>query len=85
MTLARMSGAPVFLFGMAASGGVSLDSWDKTLLPMPFTRGCVVFDGPLHVPPEADEAQSEAIRLDWQNRINVAQTRAEAIVAGKGD
>ena len=85
VTLARMSGAPVFLFGMAASGGVSLDSWDKTLLPMPFTRGCVVFDGPLHVPPEADEAQSEAIRLDWQNRINVAQTRAEAIVAGKGD
>jgi hypothetical protein len=85
VTLARMSGAPVFLFGMAASGAVNLNSWDKTQLPMPFTRGCVVFDGPLRVPPDADEAQSETIRLDWQNRLNAAQQRAEAIVAGNGD
>lgn len=83
--LARISGAPVFLFGMAANGAISLKSWDRTLLPLPFTRGCVVFDGPLHVAADADEAQSEAIRLDWQNRLNAAQLRAEAIVAGKGD
>jgi len=85
VTLARMSGAPVFLFGMAASGAVSLNSWDRTQLPMPFTRGCVVFDGPLHAPPDADELQSETIRLEWQNRLNAAQLRAEAIVAGTGD
>ena len=85
VSLARLSGAPVFLFGMAAGGALVLKSWDRTQLPLPFTRGCVVFDGPLCVPPDADEAQSEAIRLDWQNRLNAAQQRAEAIVAGQGD
>jgi hypothetical protein len=85
VTLARMSGAPVFLFGLAASGAISLKNWDQTLLPVPFTRGCIVFDGPLHVAPDADAMQSEAVRLDWQNRLNAAQQRAEAIVAGKGD
>jgi lysophospholipid acyltransferase (LPLAT)-like uncharacterized protein len=85
VTLARISGAPVFLFGMAASGAVSLGSWDRTLLPMPFTRGCVVFDGPLRVPPGADEVQCETIRLDWQSRLNAAQQRAEAIATGQGD
>jgi len=85
VTMAKMSGAPVFLFGMAASGAISLKSWDRTLLPLPFTRGCVVFDGPLRIDRDADAAQSEATRLDWQNRLNAAQQRAEAIVAGKGD
>ena len=85
VTLARMSGAPVFLFGMAASNPITLKSWDRTQLPRPFTRGCVVFDGPLRIASDADEAHSEAVRLDWQNRLNAAQLRAEAIVAGKGD
>ena len=84
VTLARMSGAPVFLFGMAASDAINLKSWDRTQLPLPFTRGCVVFDGPLRIAADADEAQSEAVRLDWQNRLNAAQRRAEAIVARKG-
>ena len=85
VTLAKISGAPVFLIGMAASGAISLNSWDRTMLPVPFTRGCVVFDGPLRIDPDADAAQTEAVRLDWQNRLNAAQLRAEAIVAGKGD
>ena len=85
VTLARMSGAPVFLFGLAASRAIGLKSWDRTRLPLPFTRGCVVFDGPLRIAADADDAQSEAVRLDWQNRLNAAQLRAEAIVAGKGD
>jgi lysophospholipid acyltransferase (LPLAT)-like uncharacterized protein len=85
VTLAKMSGAPVFLFGLAASHPITMKSWDRTQIPRPFTRGCVVFDGPLHIASDADEAQSEAARLDWQNRLNAAQRRAEAIVAGKGE
>jgi lysophospholipid acyltransferase (LPLAT)-like uncharacterized protein len=85
VTLAKMSGAPVFLFGIAASNPIKLKSWDRTQIPRPFTRGCLVFVGPLHIAPDASDRQSEAVRLDWQNRLIAAQTRAEAIVAGKGD
>jgi hypothetical protein len=31
---------------------------------------------------DADPATIEAIRLEWQTRLNAAQARAEAILAG---
>ena len=85
MTLARMGGVPVHLFGLACSSGIDLGSWDKGRLPGLFSRGCVVFDGPHYAPREADAATCEALRADWQARLIAAQTRAEAIAAGTGD
>ncbi len=46
VALARASGAPVFLFGLAAQPALKLKTWDRTQIPLPFGRGCVVFDGP---------------------------------------
>ena len=82
ITLARTAEVPVFLFGLAATPAIQLKSWDKGRIPMPFTRGCVVFDGPLHAPREADPERLEALRADWQARLIAAQTRAEATLAG---
>ncbi len=82
VTLARTAQVPVFLFGLAASPALQLKSWDKGRIPLPFTRGCVVFDGPLHAPRDADAATLEAVRADWQARLIAAQARAEAILAG---
>jgi lysophospholipid acyltransferase (LPLAT)-like uncharacterized protein len=80
--LAQMGDAPTFLFGLAASPAIQLGGWDRGRLPLPFSRGCVVFDGPLIVAPEADADAREAIRADWQARLIAAQTRAERILAG---
>ena len=79
--LARARQTPVFLFGLAARPTVTLKSWDKTRIPLPFSRGCVVFEGPLSAPHDADPAAIEATRADWQARLNAAQARAEAILA----
>ena len=80
VTLARASGAPVYLFGLHCRPGFQLKSWDRTLFPVPFGRGAVVFDGPLHAPRDADDAQVEAIRLDWQARLTAANARAAALL-----
>jgi len=85
VTLARMAQVPVHLFGLACSPGIQLGSWDKGRLPHLFSRGCVVFDGPCYAPRDADAEACEALRLDWQNRLIAAQTRAEAILAGTSD
>jgi len=76
--LARARQTPVFLFGLAAHPTLTLKSWDKTQIPLPFGRGCVVFEGPLTVP---HDAEAEATRLDWQTRLVAAQARAEALLA----
>jgi lysophospholipid acyltransferase (LPLAT)-like uncharacterized protein len=82
VTLARVGQVPVHLFGLAVSSAITLNSWDRGKLPRLFSRGCVVFDGPCHAPRDADAATCEALRADWQERLNAAQARAEAILAG---
>ena len=85
VTLARMSGAPVFMFGLAVSSAITLKSWDKGKLPLPFGRGCAVFAEAGHAPRDADAETLEVLRLDWQRRLSAAQTRAEGILAGTCD
>ncbi len=80
--LAQTAQVPIIVFGLAAQPAIQLDSWDKGRLPLPFTRGCVVFDGPFHAPREAGEPEREVLRAQWQDALNAAQKKAEAILAG---
>jgi lysophospholipid acyltransferase (LPLAT)-like uncharacterized protein len=77
LQIARRSRQPVFLMGIAASPAVQLNGWDRIMFAAPFGRGAVVWDGPLHVPPEADEP---ALLADWSARLSAATRRAEALV-----
>jgi lysophospholipid acyltransferase (LPLAT)-like uncharacterized protein len=81
VTLAKLSGAPVFLFGLAARPAFRLKSWDKTLFPLPFGRGAVVFVGPLYAPRDAED---EALRLDWQARLIAADAQAARLLGVGG-
>jgi hypothetical protein len=83
VALARASGAQVFLFGLAAQPALTLKTWDRTQIPLPFGRGCVVFDGPVAVSREIDAAAAKAVQADWQARLCAAQSRAEALLAGR--
>jgi lysophospholipid acyltransferase (LPLAT)-like uncharacterized protein len=81
--MARVRGTPVFLCGLAATPSLTLKSWDKTKVPLPFARGCMVFEGPLQVTRDESAASMETIRADWQDRLNAAQARAEALVGAR--
>jgi len=81
--LARTRGTPVILMGIAARPTLKLRSWDQTRIPLPFAKGCAVFDGPLQVSRKADAAAVKAMRADWQARLCAAQSRAEALLAGQ--
>lgn len=81
--LARLSGAPVILLGLAATPAWRLDSWDKAALPLPFATFGGVVEGPFTVAADADDAAMESARADWQARMRAAQERAEALLAGQ--
>ena len=80
--LTQTGQVPIVLFGLAAQPAITLGSWDKARLPLPFSRGCVVFDGPHYAPRAAGEAEREVLRADWQARLIAAQKKAEALLAG---
>lgn len=75
--LARLSGAPVLLVGMASAPSLTLDTWDRSKVPMPFGRGAIVYEGPLHIGRDAD---LDAVRADWTARLSAATRRAEAML-----
>ncbi|MFZ5720629.1 MAG: lysophospholipid acyltransferase family protein [Pseudomonadota bacterium] len=81
LQIARRSGQPVYLMGIAASPATQMQStWDKVMWAAPFGRGAVVWEGPLHVPADADETAIAALIEDWSARLSSATRRAEALV-----
>ncbi|WP_394763738.1 lysophospholipid acyltransferase family protein [Phenylobacterium sp.] len=80
LQIARRSGQPVFLMGIAANPAKQFDTWDKVMFAAPFGRGAVVWDGPLYVPADADEAQVGALIADWSARLSAITRRAEMLV-----
>lgn len=81
LQIARRSGQPVFLMGIAANPALQLDgTWDKVMFGAPFGRGAVVWEGPLFVPADADDATIQGLIADWSARLSAATRRAEALV-----
>ncbi|HMP61911.1 MAG TPA: lysophospholipid acyltransferase family protein [Phenylobacterium sp.] len=85
LQIARRTGAPVFLMGIAAAPAAQLKTWDQVMIAAPFGRGVVVWDGPLRAPAEADEAALAELGEVWSARLSAATRRAEALVAGRAD
>ncbi len=80
LQIAKRSGQPVFLMGIAANPAAQMKTWDQIMWAAPFGRGAVVWDGPLYVPRDADGAQIETLIKDWSARLSAATRRAEALV-----
>ena len=74
--LAKVSKAPVLLVGLACSPSRRLKTWDKAVMPLPFGKGAIVWDGPIR--DVGDETQ--ALRDEWARRLTAATERAEALV-----
>jgi hypothetical protein len=82
--LARESGRPIMPFAMATSRFIRLDNWDRTTINLPFGRGALVGIKEINVPPDADAATMERLRLDLEDTLNEATRRAYAMI-GRAD
>lgn len=59
--LARATGAPMVAFAWSTTSRHVFNSWDKFILPFPFSRGVIVWKGPISAPARDDpEALEEA-------------------------
>jgi lysophospholipid acyltransferase (LPLAT)-like uncharacterized protein len=62
--LAKATGNPLLPFHCEAAGAWSLNSWDRTQIPKPFTTVAMAIGEPLYVPRDADEAALESWRSE---------------------
>jgi lysophospholipid acyltransferase (LPLAT)-like uncharacterized protein len=68
--LAKIGGAPMVPVAVSAWPAITLKkAWDRTLIPLPFSRVTVVIGEPIHIPSDTDSAGLEAVRLTVENRL----------------
>lgn len=80
--LACVSGRPIYVASIATRNHITLDTWDRTEVNLPFGRGAVVARGPLRVPPDADADALECARQAVEAELNAVSARARALVNG---
>ncbi len=83
--VARMAGVPIVPIGFAARRAWRLPSWDRHLMPAPFTTIVIVVGEPYTVPRDMDEEALEVHRSDLEARVNASVKKAEAMVEAPTD
>ena len=74
--LAQLTGAPIGAFHLQPERAWIINSWDRFLIPKPFTRIVVSWVRYTHVPADLPIEQLEAARLDLNAAIERARLRA---------
>ena len=67
--LARLSGVPILPVAVGARWKVEFRSWDRFLLPLPFSRVVVAYDDPVVVPSNADAELLEQKRQELEGKL----------------
>jgi lysophospholipid acyltransferase (LPLAT)-like uncharacterized protein len=83
ITLSRLSKTPIIPVAFATSRRRILSSWDKLLIPLPFSRGVFIWGDPIQ-PPDTNEANvMENTRQALETAITQLTVQADEIM-GQG-
>ncbi len=75
--LARRTGAPILPIAFSASKKKIFNTWDRFLLPYPFSKGVFVWGEPIYVDRHGDREYLEAMRHLVENRLNALTEEAD--------
>ena len=75
--LAQLTGRPLMPLGGAAYPKKNFSSWDRFVLPLPFSRATLVFGDPIFVPRKLDAQAREKCRARLEEELNGLTRRAE--------
>lgn len=67
--VAKQSGCPIVPFSFDCSAKWTLNSWDRFIIPKPFSRGVFTWGNPIAVRPEATEEEMEMVRKTLEDRL----------------
>ena len=83
VTLARLSGRPIFPLAVVTSRRFDFRSWDRASLGKPFGRGAMVLGDPIRIARDADADTQEAARLAVEQGLDAVHARAYALVGSR--
>lgn len=84
VVLARATAAPMVAFHIALEGPWVLKTWDRCMVPKPFSRALLRISKQIVVPDEADGSQRERFHAELQAALDRVRTFAEENVRKVG-
>jgi len=75
--LSRVTGKPIVPVTFGASRKIVFRTWDRFLLPYPFSKGVFIWGEPIHVNPDGDRAHLEEKRFLLECRLNELMEKAD--------
>ncbi|AFO89879.1 DUF374 domain-containing protein [Phaeobacter inhibens] len=85
ITWARMTGCRVFTVAFAERKVIKLPTWDRQMLPLPFSRGVLLCqEWTEEVPKKPSDEQAEKLRLRLEASLDEITDRADAAVERDG-
>ncbi len=82
--LARSTGVPMVVFHMAVENAWVLKTWDRLMIPKPFSRVLMRVSRRLAVPKDADDAQMQRSQDELQSALDRVREFAEANIQKAG-
>ena len=82
--LARATGAPMVAFHIAVERAWILNTWDRSMIPKPFSRVLLRVSRRIVVPADADDSQKERFHAELQAALERVREFAEANVEKVG-
>ncbi len=78
LLLARETGVPLLPGIWSARRAITLEkTWDKTMIPWPFSEVIVAYGAPLYVPKECTDEELETLRQEVEDRLNALMTQVD--------
>jgi lysophospholipid acyltransferase (LPLAT)-like uncharacterized protein len=78
--LAKTTGNPVLPFHLEADRCWTVNSWDRTQVPKPFSTVAIAIGEPFEVPAGADAAAIESARQVLEHRLRALEVRAKQML-----
>jgi lysophospholipid acyltransferase (LPLAT)-like uncharacterized protein len=75
--LSRLTGKTIVPLTFGASKKIIFKTWDRFLLPYPFSKGVFIWGEPIHVDLNGDRAHLEEKRLLLEDRLNEITEQAD--------
>lgn len=81
--LSKLSGRPIYPVAVATKRRITLNSWDKATIGLPFSRGVLVLGPAVRVPGDASQEVLEEARLRVEHKLEEIHARAYHLLGGK--
>jgi lysophospholipid acyltransferase (LPLAT)-like uncharacterized protein len=81
--LAKKTGIPINCFYVAVERAWILNSWDRMMIPKPFSRAMAYGSGPMYVPADATEEQMAALHQQMQETLERCRRGAEEAISSQ--